>query len=95
MSGSIVFGSIDTRLTLKSRSSSETSTCFSDGGMPIIGMPGPPKSCIELITPMIGLSVCVVRVIARVMSYSSRRSRSIEIAGIDDFWSAKLTDRPR
>ena len=83
-----------TVFTLKSRCSSVARTQGSEAwrvimfiGAPITGMP--------LISPMVGFSVLATRAMARIRSYSSRRSRCGLTAGIDCLRSSRDTDRPR
>ena len=95
MSSSIFVAFISTLRTSKMRFSSCTSTHASVGCFLRIGESGWPVTGSALITPITGFLAALTCAIARVMSYSSSRSRSGVSTGMADFWSRKETASPR
>ncbi len=88
------WASSGTALTSKSRFSSLASTQGSELWR-VIGLKRSPSTGSALIRPIAGRSAEPTRAMARMMSYSSRRSRSGDSAGIACLRSSWLTARPR
>ena len=95
ISSGILRASSGTSFSSKLRFSSDTSTHGSVGCCLVMGLSERPITGSPLSTPTTGFLIAATCAIARVMSYSIRRSRSGASTGIAAFWSRKETASPR